>query len=96
MRRIRMTLAITITFIVVYFVGVFLCDLVGIGGYDGWVSEDAYRYFQFGEVEPWLFKLTESVAQGALAVGSIGVIASLSVLAGLLAKEVLRYVRNGL
>jgi hypothetical protein len=61
-------------FAALYGVGVYLGDLVGIGGYAGWASEELYRWYQYGDVAPWLYKLTEWAAFASLGIGAAGVV----------------------
>lgn len=59
-------------FFALFWVGVYAGDAVGIGGHDGWVTEETYWRFQFGDLEPWLYKATEMAAFIALPVGFLG------------------------
>lgn len=79
MKRAGIALCIAVGFVALYGVGVYLADLVGIGGYAGWASEELYRWYQYGGVAPWLYKLTEWTALASLGVGVVGAAISLVV-----------------
>ena len=64
--------------LVLYYVGVYLGDLVGIGGYDGEAPESLYNEFQYGKFSnSFIYGLTEAIALICLTLGPAGLIASL-------------------
>jgi len=95
-RRLAIAVCATIGFLAIYGIGVYLGDLVGIGGYAGWAPEETYREFQFGAIEPWLYKATELAAFAALLVGSAGSVVSLGFVLVLLVVGAFKIVRGAL
>ena len=81
MRKISTALLAFVGFVALYAIGVYLGDLVGIGGFDGWASDELYRHYQHGDVAPWLYQVTEWGALACLAIGVVG--AALSLIATL-------------
>lgn len=77
MKKAGISLCTAVGFTALYGVGVYLGDLVGVGGYAGWASEELYRWYQYGDVAPWLYKLTEWAASASLGLGVAGAAISL-------------------
>ena len=79
--RFNKHILLPITFLLslaLYYVGVYLGDLVGIGGYDGEAPESLYNEFQFGKYSNnFVYSLTEVIAFICLTLGPVGLIASL-------------------
>jgi len=79
--RFNKYIVLPLTFFVslaLYYVGVYLGDLVGIGGYDGEAPESLYNEFQFGKFSnSFIYSLTEAIALICLTLGPAGLIASL-------------------
>ena len=95
MKRVLVALSTTICFVVLYAIGAYLGDLVGIGGYDGLVSEELYMAYQIGDVEPWLYRATELGALACLGIGAAGAVLSLVAAGAFIGVGIVRSARRG-
>ena len=77
MKKVGIALLALIGFVALYAVGVYLGDLVGIGGFDGWAPEELYWHYQYGDIAPWLYRVTEWGAFACLGLGVVGAALSL-------------------
>jgi len=95
-KRIVISVCVALGFVGLYAAGVYLGDLVGIGGYSGWASEELYRQYQYGDVPRWLYQATEWAALVALGVGVIGGAIAICVVVSFLIVGAVKIVRGAL